>query len=255
VAIILAVWLPVQAIFYAVAVVSLLATASVFVIRPEEVDEELACGGHDAGQSSTGFFTLLRDRRVAILFAAVAPFHLANAPVMPLVGMYIARLGGSNAQVACVVLSAQSVMIPVAWLAGRLGESWGRKPVFAIGFIVLPVRILLYSFTTSPWVLVALQTLDGIGAGIYGVVIVSLCAVLTRGTGRFNALQGLIATALSAGGVLGPVLAGFVVQYLGFSTAFYLFASIAAVGAVVFLLFMPETRPVVHPAPGLPGVR
>jgi len=241
-AIVLLTWLPVTAIFYAVAAVSMLAAASVFVIRPDEVDEELACGGRSKHQPTSGFLSLLQDRRVAILFAAVALFHLANAPVMPLVGTYIARLGGTNTQVACVVLTAQAVMIPVAWLAGRLGERWGRKPVFAIGFLVLPVRILLYSLTSSPWMLVALQTLDGIGAGIYGVIIVAMCADLTRGTGRFNALQGLIATALSAGGVVGPVLAGFVVQYLGFTWAFYLFAAIAALAAVVFVLFMPETK-------------
>lgn len=234
-------WLPVTSIFYAVAVVSMLAASSVFLIRSDEVDEELACGGRGENQPSAGFLTLLRDRRVAILFAAVALFHLANAPVMPLVGLYIARLGGTNTQVACVVLTAQAVMVPVAWLAGRLGERWGRKPVLAIGFLVLPVRILLYSLTNSPWILVALQTLDGIGAGIYGVIVVAMCADLTRGTGRFNALQGLIATALSAGGVIGPFLAGFVVQYLGFAAAFYLFTAIAALGALVFVLFMPET--------------
>lgn len=234
-------WLPVTSIFYAVAVVSMLAASSVFLIRSDEVDEELACGGRGENQPSAGFLTLLRDRRVAILFAAVVLFHLANAPVMPLVGLYIARLGGTNTQVACVVLTAQAVMVPVAWLAGRLGERWGRKPVLAIGFLVLPVRILLYSLTNSPWILVALQTLDGIGAGIYGVIVVAMCADLTRGTGRFNALQGLIATALSAGGVIGPFLAGFVVQYLGFAAAFYLFTAIAALGALVFVLFMPET--------------
>jgi MFS family permease len=242
VAIVLLSWLPVTSIFYAVAIVSMLAAASVFVIRPDEVDEELACGGRSKDQPTAGFLTLLRDRRVAILFAAVALFHLANAPVMPLVGTYIARLGGTNTQIACVVLTAQAVMIPVAWLAGRLGERWGRKPIFAIGFLVLPIRILLYSSTNSPWMLVALQTLDGIGAGIYGVIIVAMCADLTRGTGRFNALQGLIATALSAGGVVGPVLAGFVAQYLGFVWAFYLFAVIAALAAMVFVLFMPETK-------------
>ncbi len=89
----------------------------------------------------------------------------------------------------------------------------------------------------------ALQTLDGIGAGIYRVVIVAMCADLTRGTGRFNALLGLIATALSVGGVLGPFIAGFVVQYLGFAAAFYVFAAVAAVAALVFVLFMPETKP------------
>jgi MFS family permease len=242
VAITLLAWLPVTSIFYAVAAVSVLAALAVFLIRASEVDEDLACGGRRKGQPTAGFLTLLRDRRVAILFAAVALFHLANAPVMPLVGLYIARLGGTNTQVAWVVLTAQAVMIPVAWLAGRLGETWGRKPIFAIGFVVLPVRIMLYSLTDSPWMLVALQTLDGIGAGIYGVVIVSMCADLTRGTGRFNALQGLIATALSVGGVAGPVLAGFVVEYLGFAVAFYVFAAIAAIAALVFVLFMPETK-------------
>jgi MFS family permease len=257
-AIVLLAWLPVTSIFYTVAAMSALAAGSVFLIRAREVDEELACGGHTpltqpspppgregrvrGERSSVGFLILLRDRRVAILFAAVALFHLANAPVMPLVGTYVARLHGTNVQVACVVLTAQAVMIPVAWLAGRLCESWGRKPVFAVAFAVLPLRILLYSLTDSPWTLVALQTLDGIGAGIYGVVVVAICADLTRGTGRFNALQGLIATALSAGGVIGPVLAGVVVQYFGFGEAFYLFAAVAAAAALVFVLFMPETK-------------
>ncbi len=235
-------WLPVTSVFYAVAAVSVLAAASVFLIRSSEVDEALACGGQRKGQPSVSFLTLLQDRRIAILFVAVGLFHLANAPVMPLVGMYVDRLKGTDTQVACVVLTAQAVMVPVAWLAGRLGESWGRKPVLAIGFLVLPVRILLYSSTDSPWVLVALQTLDGIGAGIYGVAIVAVCADLTRGTGRFNAVQGLIATALSAGGVIGPALAGFAAQYFGFDEAFYLCSAIAALAALVFVGFMPETK-------------
>jgi MFS family permease len=134
-------------------------------------------------------------------------------------------------------------MIPVALAAGWLCDRWGRKPVFAIAVLALPVRIFLYSLTTNPWALIALQTLDGIGAGIYGVAIVAMCADLTRGKGGFNALQGMIATALSIGGVLGPLGAGFLVQYIGFNVAFYVFAGIAAAGAGLFLGFMPETRP------------
>jgi hypothetical protein len=34
-----------------------------------------------------------------------------------------------------------------------------------------------------------------------------------------------------------------VVQYLGFAAAFYVFAAIAAVAALVFVSFMPETKP------------
>ncbi len=91
-----------------------------------------------------------------------------------------------------VVLVAQVVMIPVALAAGWLCDSWGPKWVFGIGLVALPVRIFLYTLTQDPWMLVALQALDGIGAGVYGVVIVAICADLTKGKGGFNALFGMM---------------------------------------------------------------
>ncbi|MBN9118105.1 MAG: MFS transporter [Planctomycetes bacterium] len=237
-AVVVAGWLGLLAVFYTVAVVSALAAASVFIIRPTDLKEEPG----SKAQAGPGLRTLFRDQRVVVLFAAVALFHLANAPVMPLVGQYITRLGGTDTQVAAVVLVAQAVMVPVAILAGRMCHRWGRKPVFAVAFVALPVRVLLYSFTSDPWVLVALQMLDGIGAGIYGVVVTVVCADLTRERGGFNALQGLLATALAVGGVLGPLIAGPLVQHLGFAAAFQAFALVATVGAVTFLSLMPETQ-------------
>jgi MFS family permease len=161
---------------------------------------------------------------------------------MPLVGMYITRLGGTDRQLAAIVLVAQSVMIPVAFLTGWLCDRRGRKWPFAIGFLALPLRIFLYSLTEDPSVLIALQALDGIGAGVYGVAVVAMCSDLTRGKGRFNALVGLIATAQAIGGVLGPFGSGFIVQYLGFREAFYAFAGIAALAAALFVFGMPETE-------------
>ncbi|HEY1784679.1 MAG TPA: MFS transporter, partial [Pirellulales bacterium] len=236
-------WFAVSSIFYAVAVVSVLAAGSVFLIREQEIDETRASGVGDgaSGDERRSVRGLLADYRVWVLLASTALFHLANAPVMPFVGAYIKTLGGSHVQVAAVVLVAQAVMIPVALAAGRLCDMWGRKWVFAIGFLALPVRIFLYSLTNDPWMLVALQTLDGIGAGIYGVVIVAMCADLTRGKGGFNALSGMIATALAVGGVIGPLSAGFLAEHLGYNGFFYVFAGIAALAAAVFLVLMPET--------------
>src|SRR5439155_22460942 len=89
---------------------------------------------------------LFQDRRVVVLFAATALFHLANAPVMPLVALYVKHLQGSHQQVAAVVLVAQTVMIPVALATGWLCDRWGRKSIFAIGFVILPLR-----FSCTPW--------------------------------------------------------------------------------------------------------
>ena len=151
-------WWGIASVFYAVLVVSLAAAGSVLLIRPNELDEGRASGisgDHDGREKPVGFWELMRDRPVAILFAATALFHFANAPVMPLVGLYVARLGGTDRQVAAVVLVAQTVMIPVALATGWLCDRWGRKPIFAIGFLVLPLRIFLYSLTKNPWTLVA----------------------------------------------------------------------------------------------------
>jgi MFS family permease len=58
---------------------------------------------------------------------------------------------------ACIII-AQVVMIPSAYLAGRLVNS-GRKPVFLVGFAVLPIRGVLYTLSHNPFFLVS-----GVGA-------------------------------------------------------------------------------------------
>jgi MFS family permease len=228
-------------VFYAVGAASALAAASMLLVRPGDLDPDLATGRTDNRADGVSAMTLLRQRPIAMLFVAVALFHFANAPILPAVALYVKQLGGSNKLMTATVLTAQSVMVPVALIAGRLVDGWGRKPVMAVAFWVLPLRILSYAFVHSPVALVGLQLLDGIGAGIYGVAIVSMSADLTRGKGGFNTLTGLFATALAVGGVAGPLLTGVLIQHLGFVMMFMLFAGLAAAGALWFQFMVPET--------------
>jgi len=235
----------INGIFFSAAVVCVLAVVSVALIRPGELDEERAgirsrkTGGLP-GWRELG--TLLSDRSVLILLVSASLFHLANAPVMPLVAQHVKALNGSDALMAAVVLVAQLVMVPVSLLTGRVGQHWGNKTALAIGFIALPVRIFLYTLAETPEMLVVLQALDGIGAGVFGVAAVALCADLTRARGGFNSLGGLLATAVGMGGVVGPVIAGVVVQQFGFGAAYLTFAAVALVAAVVFVRGMPDPR-------------
>ncbi len=69
------------------------------------------------------------------------------------------------------------------FLVGRKAGTWGRKPLLLIAFGVLPVRAVLYTLTANTVALVAIQILDGVGAGIFGVVSVLVIADLTQGYG------------------------------------------------------------------------
>jgi MFS family permease len=234
------------AMFFLVAGMAAATAGAVLLIRENDIDHVLARGaddGDEKGQEVVGIPELFSDRRIAIFAASVVLFHFANAAMLPLVGQKSSdglKEGAAVLMSACII-AAQVVMVPVAIAASRLAVTWGRKPVFLIGFGVLPVRGLLYCLSLNPYYLVGVQLLDGIGAGIFGVVSVLVVADLTKGTGRFNFTQGALSTATGVGAGLSNLLAGFVVKSAGFNTGFVTLAAIAAAAAIFYALAMPET--------------
>jgi MFS family permease len=242
------------AMFVLIAVMAA-ASAAALLGREGEIDHELARGADDGeearGREAVGVRELLQDRRIAIFIASAVLFHFANAAMLPLVGQKCSdglKAGAPVLMSACII-AAQLVMVPVALAASRLAAAWGRKPVFLVGFAVLPVRGLLYCLSVKPYCLVAVQLLDGIGAGIFGVVSVLVVADLTKGTGRFNLTQGALATATGVGAGLSNLLAGFVVKEAGFDAGFVTLAVVAAAATLFFAAAMPETMPAAPPFP------
>src|SRR5512142_2902853 len=236
----------IEGIFYLLAGMALATIVSALSIRGSNIDHALARGaehgdGHPARVAGPG--ELLSDRRIVVFTLAVTLFHFANAAMLPLVGQKLTagKTDGVSTDMSACIIAAQLVMVPVAIASSRLAETWGRKPVFLIGFAVLPIRGLLYTLSTHPVFLVAVQLLDGIGAGIFGVVGVLVIADLTRGTGRFNLMQGALATAVGLGASLSNLLTGFVVRARGFDAGFVVLAMAAAVALIFYWTAMPET--------------
>jgi MFS family permease len=126
-------------------------------------------------------------------------------------------------------------------MSGRLAETLGRKPLFLFAFAALAARGVLYTLSHRPAALIAVQCMDGLGAGIFGVVGVLIVADLTKGSGRFNAAQGAIATAQGCGAFLSNSVAGYLARRMGDDFTFLVLATIAVAGLVFFWLLMPET--------------
>ena len=256
-----------EGIFYLLAAMCAATAISTLFIRKEEIDHELARGsealtndaaGHGTADSPRGpdqpmakaerissIGELLADRRIRNFSTAVVLFHFANAAMLPLVGQKLTtgHNGGAAGYMSACIIVAQLVMVPVAIAGSRLADSWGRRAAFLVGFAVLPVRGLLYTLTTDPCLLVAVQVLDGLGAGIFGVVGVLVIADLTRGTGRFNLVQGALAAATGIGAALSNLITGFVVEAAGYNAGFLTLTAIAMMALVFFSFAVPETRP------------
>jgi MFS family permease len=237
-----------QAVFFVTAALLIPALFVLHGIDPKEIDPERAHGNlsaQPAGKPRADLKSLLRQRPLLVFGCCILLFHFANAAMLPLMGSVLTTRLGQLAPVliaACIVGPQLVVALFSPWV-GRQAQRWGRRPLLIAGFAVLPIRGLLFAVVTDPYLLVAVQLLDGLTAGIFNVMVPLTVADLTRGTGRFNLTQGVVGTMMGMGASLSPSFAGYLSDTFGSPIAFLGLATIAAVGLATVGLLMPETRP------------
>jgi MFS family permease len=246
-------WLGYDWIFYLVCAFAVGSAAVVNLINSSEIDHELARGGADsnpevgtsAQDKAIPIRALLTRRDLIVFLVSVALFHFGNAAMLPMAGQVLAQThpGWDTIALSGCIIAAQLVMVAIAWGVGKaMAAGYGRKTIFLVALAVLPARGVLFSFTANPFGVIAIQLLDGVAAGIFGVIAIIIAADLTRGTGRFNLAQGLVALSLGLGAGLSNLVAGYIVQWFGYPAGFLSLAFIAAGALAFFALFMPETR-------------
>ena len=240
-----------RAVFLLVPIFAALSAMAVLSIPCAAIDHERARGadiedGAVAPAEPSSLWRVLVGCRPLLIFGCCALlFHLANAPLLPLVGQKLAATHKdiATAMMSACIIAAQLIMLPIAVAVGRTADRFGRKPILLIGFAVLPIRAVLYTFSDQTWWLVGVQLLDGVGAGIFGAITPLVIADLMRGTGRFNVAQGAVATLQGIGAASSGLIAGVIVDRAGYSTAFLAAAVIASIALAALVIMMPETAP------------
>jgi MFS family permease len=232
-----------EAIFYFSMLQCLALVVAVLMIKEKDIDHELArAAAKDEEAKVVGIKDLFRNHAILFFTISMGLFHLANAAMLPLVGqkMGLADAKNSSLYLSAAIVIAQGVMSVVASISGRRAEK-GRKKVMLIAFCLLPVRAVLFAFIDDPYILTALQVLDGIGAGIFGVVSILMIADLSHGTGRFNLLQGFVYSAIGLAASISSIIAGLIVKWAGYPVGFISLAVLGIIGILFFWRFVPET--------------
>ena len=231
------------AIFWVTALLGLPALAAVAVIDPRDIDDAAARGSAAEGPPAR-FADLGMNRRFLVFMACAVLFHFANASMLPLLATVLAagKARQSSLLLSLCIMTTQVVVVLFAPWCGRQAERWGRRPLLLFGFVFLPLRGVLFSVTTRPELLVAIQVLDGLAATIFMIAAPLVVADVTRGTGRFNVAQGAIGTATAAGAAVSTTATGYVVDRFGEATGFRALAAVALAALVLLVVAMPETR-------------
>lgn len=230
---------------------------ALFRIGPDRVEPVAADAAADAalGQKKSGLLAplaLLRDRRLLVFALCVALFQTASIAVLQLSAVEVtARLGSRSGVVIAAFLLVPQIM--VAWLSpgiGRFAERYGRRSVLLFGFLTVPLRGVLFAVVKNPYALVPVQVLEGVGGGIFGVMMPLVAADLTRVTGNYTLCLSLFGLAAGLGGAVSTSMAGWVLDSFGRTAAFWALAAAGLLAAALVALAMPETRPPIVPEQG-----
>jgi MFS family permease len=164
--------------------------------------------------------------------------------MLPLAGeaLVYSKASFSSLIVSALIIVPQVIVAVMAPWVGRQAKAWGRRPLLLIGFAALPIRALLFAWTTNPMILIVAQVLDGVSAVMLGVLTALIIADLTMGTGRFNLAQGFVGTLSGVGASLSTTLSSLAAESFGRAVGFLAIAAVALAAVLLFWSLMPETN-------------
>jgi EmrB/QacA subfamily drug resistance transporter len=187
--------------------------------------------------------------RVNAVFGAVLLGMLLAALDQTIVGTalptIVGDLGGAGhlSWVVTSYLLAETIMTVVV---GKLGDLFGRKPMFQLSVIVFGVGSFCAGFAGSMVWLIVWRAVQGLGGGGLMVTSTALIAdvVPLRERGKY---QGVLGSVFGVVTVAGPMLGGFFVDHLSWRWAFYVNIPLVVVVLVVASSAMPNARAAVKP--------
>jgi MFS family permease len=125
--------------------------------------------------------------------------------------------------------------------AGRLGDTWGRRPMMLTFFHGLGATLLLVALAQGPWQIAIALTLMGVFSSIYHPVGIPM---LLRDASRPGRTIGINGLAGNLGIALAALVTGLIVKYFGWRIAFAVPALVSIGCGLLFAhLSPPEGEP------------
>ncbi|EOB1664095.1 MFS transporter [Campylobacter upsaliensis] len=239
---IFALYYGIGAIFIITALMGVCALVFLALLKSSQINHAVACGKEEGVEIPLR--KALGDVRVLFLGVVMFCFHLSNAYMLPLLSQRAHTLGidSSGAYAAATILIAQCTMIGISLLCMRLLQTKGN-PHFSSIYVYL-MGIALFGLIVRGGVaahfdgilaMIIVQILDGVGAGIVGVILPLLVAMLMRGSGHINAAFACVMTFGGVGAALSGSLGGYIAQYFGYFYAYLTLAFVAAFGLLIWV--------------------
>lgn len=215
--------------------------------QPGESEPAIDDAGAEAGnkESSTDHVTLLSALRNGAYRAALMA-NLVNGFVtfgirtslVPLFVVESLMRGPGLAGVGFLVAAAAQGIALV--FAGRITDERGRKPALTIGIATTLVGVLLLTLANDPVLFVVAMGVTGVGTAFLGSAPAAIVGDV-MGKQRGGTVVAAFQMIADVGAIAGPLIAGLIVDQLGYHWAFAT-AVVVCAFALLVAVTMPETK-------------
>lgn len=165
---------------------------------------------------------------------ARSAYQMGKTPLLPL---FAAGLGATDAFLGFIVSVSTLTGMVLKPFIGALSDRWGRRVWLIIGTAFFALMPFTYWLVHTPTQLFTVRIIHGMATAIYGPV--TLAYVTEQWPGQRAERLGWFDSARTAGYILGPTLAGWLLLYLSPPA---IFTIIGLVSCAVFIpvLALPE---------------
>lgn len=181
----------------------------------------------------------LLSKKFILLCISSFFFFLSLNTILPELFEFIETIGGESYKgwILFVFTLVAGISRP---LSGFLVDSWGRKPVMAIGLIAALIATLLYPFVSVVLWFLILRAFHGISTGFAPTASVAYLSDIIPAHRRGEAM-GWMGMSGTLGMAIGPLIGDFLTESYGFTLLFRV-ASIFAFLSLILVLFLKESR-------------
>ncbi|MCI7677582.1 MAG: multidrug efflux MFS transporter [Streptococcus orisratti] len=173
---------------------------------------------------------------------------------MPFMALYVEELGAPKSKVEwyaglAVSLSAlASALVAPVW--GRLADRYGRKPMMIRASLVMTFTMGGLAFAPNVFWLLFLRILNGIFAGYVPNSTALIASQAPKQ--RSGYALGTLATGVTAGSLIGPLMGGLLAEFFGIRQVFLLVGGILLICSLMTIFFVKEDFEVIERADVMP---